>query len=109
MRYYKEDGRHSIESSQPVEIPLENALAEIEGFPSGSEENFVGFVNDANVSVQFIRHGTEQWLVDAPVVEAGKFAYSLEGEATTAEVKEIVRRFAQGEFWRGVVRLVRPK
>jgi hypothetical protein len=39
----------------------------------------MGFVNDANEIVQFIRHGTEQWLVDAPVVEAGKFAYSLQG------------------------------
>jgi hypothetical protein len=96
MRYYKDDGRDSIESSQPVEIPVEDALAEIEGFPEGAEENFIGFVNDGNENVQFIRHGREQWLVDAPMVEAGKFAYSLQGEATTAEVKEIVRRFAQG-------------
>lgn len=95
MKMYKDDGKEYIPADSPTEINLREALREIEEFPI-SEEGFIGFINERDESIQFIRFDEDDWLIDVPFLENEKYAYSLQDDIDHSLVKEITTRF----FWR---------
>ena len=105
MKYYKDDGKDRVREK---EITLETALMEIERFPSIKQfdGNFIGFTKSKEDTIQFIREEKDNWLIDVPVFENGKFSYSLnDSELTTEKVKEIVKRFFSGGKWQSLCNL----
>ena len=54
MKYYKEGGTKSIDGNNPQEISLAAAFREIDDFVF-NEGNFIGFINDKEKIIQFIR------------------------------------------------------
>ena len=105
MKYYKDDGKDQIREK---EITLETALMEMERFSSKEQfdGNFIGFTKSKEETIQFIREEKDNWLIDVPVLENGKYSYSLnDRELTTEKVKEIVTRFFLGEDWQSVCNL----
>lgn len=106
MKYYKNDGKEYIDGRKPKEITLEVALQEIENIPFSVRDNFIGFINEKGETIQFPRYEKDNWLIDVPVFENGKFAYSLNcTDLTTEKVKEIVRRFFLDENWQSLCNL----
>ncbi|TFF94229.1 MAG: hypothetical protein EU544_04750 [Promethearchaeota archaeon] len=60
--------------------------------------NFIGFINEADETVQFIRISRDNWLVDIPIVVKGKYDHSLrKEELTTEHVESIVAEFFKGK------------
>jgi hypothetical protein len=99
MKFYKEDGKENIGSTKPLDITLETALKEIESLPE-VEGNFIGFINDEEETIQFVRFDDE-WLIDVPVIEKGKYAYSLQDSGlSTGTVNSITKAFFIGDDWR---------
>src|SRR5713226_2083109 len=70
------------------------------------EGNFVGFANDLDETLQFIRVEQDEWLVDVPVYVEKKYAdYSMKGVATTLQVRRMVKLFFEAGDWKRVVDL----
>ena len=108
MKYYKEDGKTSVGSNKPEEITLEAALQEIDKLPDEEivDDNFIGFTNEKKETVQFIRREQNSWFLDAPILENGKFVYSLqETDVTTEKVKDVVKKFYSEENWKSLCNL----
>lgn len=100
MKYYKDDGKERINETKPRECSIENALKEIDAFPT-PDGNFIGFVNEKDETIQFHKNQEDAWVLDVPVVENGYFIYSLkDDDLTTEKVKSIVTKFFSGENWR---------
>lgn len=105
MKYYKDDGKEYTDGNKPKEINLEVALKEVDKLPT-TEGNFIGFVKEKEETIQFVRFEKDGWLIDVPVFEKGKYAYSLnDTELTTEKVKEIVKKFFLGENWQSLCNL----
>ena len=107
MKYYKEDGKTSVGSNKPEEITLESALQEIDQLPDEEivDDNFIGFINGKE-TVQFIRREKDNWFLDAPILENGKFSHSLqETDLTTEKVKNVVKKFYSEENWKSLCTL----
>jgi hypothetical protein len=107
LKYYKDDGK---ERFRDREVTLENALLELDNLPSIEEydRNFIGFTKSREETVQFIRNEKENWLIDRPVFENGKFTHSFhDDKLATGKVKEIVKRFFSGQDWQSLVNLRR--
>jgi hypothetical protein len=108
MKYYKNDGKECIDGRKPKEITLEVALQEIENLPFTVRDNFIGFINEKGETIQFPRYEKDNWLIDVPVIEKGRFACSLnDSDLTTEKVKEIVKKFFLGENWQSLCNLKR--
>jgi hypothetical protein len=100
LRYYKDDGKENINETKPRESSIENALKEIDAFPT-TEGNFIGFINEKDETIQFHKNEEDAWVIDVPVVENGYFVFSLkDDDLTTEKVKIIVKKFFLGENWR---------
>ncbi len=99
MKYYKDDGKERINETNLREISIENALKEIDVFPT-TEGNFIGFINEKDETIQFHKKEENAWVLDVPVVENGYFIYNLkDDDLTTEKVKIIVKKFFLGENW----------
>ncbi len=104
MKYYKDDGKEHIEGTKPKEISLADALEEIGKFPT-VEGNFIGFVNEKDETVQFIKDGEDSWLIDVPVMKNGEFASLQDSDLKTEKVQAIVKKFFAGEDYRSMCNL----
>ena len=60
MKYYKDDGKELINQTNPRESSLENALKEIDAFPT-SDGNFIGFINEKDETIQFHKNAEDAW------------------------------------------------
>lgn len=60
MKYYKNDAE---KNSEDKEISLDFALEEIDK-ESTNKDNFIGFTNENGETIQFIRGGEDDWLID---------------------------------------------
>jgi hypothetical protein len=100
LKYYKDDGKENINETNSRESSIENALKEIDAFPT-TEGNFIGFINEKDETIQFHKNEEDAWVLDVPVVEDGYFIYSLtDDDLSTEKVKIIVKKFFLGENWR---------
>lgn len=107
MKYYKDDGKERIHDTEPMESSIENALKEIDAFPT-TEGNFIGFINEEDETIQFHKSEEDAWVLDLPAVENGYFLYSpKDDDLTTEKVKIIVKKFFLGENWRFLCRLTK--
>lgn len=107
MKYYKDDGKERINETEPRESSIDNALKEIDAFPS-TEGNFIGFINDKDETIQFHRNEEDAWVLDVPVVENGYFICSLkDDDLTTEKVKIIIKKFFLGENWQSLFSLTK--
>ena len=107
MKYYKNDGIEYIDGTKPKEVTIEVALKEVDRLPT-TEDNFIGFINEKEDTIQFSRYEEDSWLLDVPILENGKFAYSLQNsDLTTEKVKEIAKKFFLGENWQSLCSLKR--
>lgn len=105
MKYYKNAGKEYIDQDKPKEVSLEIALREVDNLPV-TEGNFIGFTDEKAATIQFIHLEPNSWLIDVPVIEKGKFVYSLQDQdLTTENVKGIVRKFFSGENWQTLCNL----
>jgi hypothetical protein len=93
LRFYKDDGKEYIGAESPKEVTLEVALKEIDKFPT-IDDNFIGFVNEKEEAIQFVRFEENAWLTDAPILEKRTLARV---RLTTEKVKDIVKKFFVGE------------
>jgi len=100
MKMYKD-------REKDMKVTLEEALTEVDKFPI-VEGSFLGFFNERNETIQFIRFRQDQWLIDVPVLKGGKYVYSLQDEVKHSQVKEIVTRFFQGKDWKSLCNLRKP-
>ena len=99
MKYFKNDKEKSI----PSEVILDFALKEID---ITKQTDFIGFINEKEETIQFIRGGEDDWLIDVPVLEKGEYAYSLHDcGLKTEKVKEIVKEFCLNQDWRSLCKL----
>lgn len=102
MKFFKEDGKEYISGDSPKEVTLEVALKEIDKLPM-VEGNFIGFINEKEETIQFIRFEENNWLIDVPIFEKDAYSCSLQDDdLTTEKVKEIVRKFFSGENWKSL-------
>ena len=107
MKYYKNDGKEYIDGTKPREVTIEIALQEVDRLPT-TEDNFIGFINEKDETIQFARYEDGDWLIDVPILEKNKCSYSLQDSGlTTEKVKEIVRKFFLGEDWQFLCSLKR--
>ena len=110
MKWFVNSLRKYIPSSDPEKIRLEEALKELELLPSIKEfsDNFIGFVNEKEETVQFIRREKDVWLLDIPITEDGIYSHSINEELTLAKVKDVVFLFFQGVPSKKVLDALRP-
>jgi hypothetical protein len=107
LRFYKDDGKEYVSGESPKRVTLEIALTEIDKLPI-VEGNFIGFVNEKEETIQFIRFEENAWLIDVPIYEKGTYSYSLQDlDLTTEKVKDIVKQFFLGENWKSSLNLKR--
>jgi len=107
MKYYK-NGNISVDSGKPEEITMEIALQEIDKLPDEEEmdDNFIGFINEKKETIQFIRREQDNWFMDVPVLQNGKFSHSLQDDDLTTEmVRDVTKRFFLGEDWKSLCNL----
>jgi hypothetical protein len=105
LKYYKDDGKENICENKPIEVTLEKALKEVDNSPT-TEGNYIGFTNEKDETIQFIRFEENGWIIDVPVTKKGKLAYSLQDDnLTTEKVKDIVKKFFSGENWQSLCNL----
>ena len=99
LRMHLNSPARHIPSKEAIKVSLDDALAEMDVFPSYEEYKggFIGFINDNGESLQFIRFGEDSWFVDAPFVKRGDYAFSRQIEITYTTARSIVERFFQGE------------
>jgi hypothetical protein len=89
---------------------VEIALTEIDKIPlvDDVDDSFIGFVNEKEETIQFVRFEENAWVIDVPIFEKGIFSYSLgDDHLTTEKVKDIVKKFSAGEDWKSSLNLTR--
>ena len=107
VRFYRQDGKEDICYEEAKTISLEDALGYVESHPVNEGDDvgyFIGFINEKDEEVQFVRFDTEDWMVDASIQKHDKLE-SWQGDANTSQVKQIVSLFANGKGWQKVVKL----
>jgi hypothetical protein len=102
LRFYKDDGKQYISGDAPKEISLEAALAEVDRLPFEEDgSRFIGFANEKEETIRFLRFEENSRLIDVPIDEEGSYSYSLQDDDLTTEgVKDVVRKFFAGENWK---------
>ena len=91
--------------TEETAVNLSKAIEAVENH-TWKQGNFVGFVNDLDETLQFIRAEEDEWLVDVPVYVDARYAdYSMKAVACTLQVKQMVRLFFEGGKWKEVVEL----
>lgn len=109
IKMFLEKKGKSTSADEKLEVTLEIALKVIEQFPpqkSSGESSFVGFSNKNNETIRFIRFEENDWLIDYPVFEGGKYVHSLQDEGLSKEkVKQIVEKFSNEEDWKSLCNL----
>ncbi len=100
MKYFTNS---TEKSSEDKEISLDFAFKEIDK-ESTNEGNFIGFTDDNGETIQFIREGEDNWLLDVPTPEKEYVALQDSG-LTTEKVKEIVKLFSLNQNWRSLCEL----
>ncbi|RLI14477.1 MAG: hypothetical protein DRO43_03880 [Candidatus Hecatellales archaeon] len=90
MKFYINTPQKDIPYDRPSSITVEEALREIDAFPTIEEfeEGFIGFENDRGETIQFLRLEKDKWLIDMPLPEEKA---SLQGETTTTQTKTIIK------------------
>ncbi len=66
MKMYKEGGEENIPQDRPTDTNMKRALKQPDKHPT-VEGNFIGFVNEEDETVQFIRFDKNRWLIDVPI------------------------------------------
>ncbi len=97
LKYFKNDKEKSI----PSEVILDFALKEID---ITKQTDFIGFINEKEETIQFIREGKDDWVIDVPTPEKEYVALQDLG-LTTDKVKEIVKAFFLNQDWRSLCEL----
>ncbi len=103
MKYFINSRKKKIKSKRAKQIALPDALMLIDQFPYLQEfkNGFIGFVNDKNETIQFIRDEYNSWILDFPFLVDAKYQYSYQdNELTTKSVKLIVEAFFEGKDWK---------
>ena len=111
MKMFLNTDKQFIDGSSPVETTLDKALSYINEHPSDKvcEDNHIGFENHNGEVIQFIRF-SDGWIIDVPVLKDGVYSHSLQdNELDTVKVKEIVKRYYNGENWRQICNLTSTK
>jgi hypothetical protein len=105
------DGERIIDPNSPIRVSIETAVEELLRIPHQDDFDgaFIGFSNDYDETIQFIRFDDDSWLIDVPVLdEDGNYQYSLQDmNLRTYHVKQIIENFNDGEEWKGLIRLSR--
>jgi hypothetical protein len=70
LKYFKNAGKEYIDPGKPKEVSLEIALREVDNLPV-TEDDFIGFTNEKEATIQFIRFEPNGWLIDVPVIKDG--------------------------------------
>lgn len=110
LKFYKDDGKESINGDSPKEISLDAFLKEVEKIPQSYEGNFIGLINDKDETIQFVRLEQDLWLIDVPILKENIYLYSLEDDnLTTEKVKQISRNFFNETDWKSLCNLQLPK
>ncbi|MDH5595654.1 MAG: hypothetical protein OEY40_02935 [Candidatus Bathyarchaeota archaeon] len=105
MKMFKNDGKEHIPADNPIEVNLERALREVDKFPT-VEGNFIGFFNEKDETIHFMRGEENSWFIDVPIVEEDTYSYSLQdNDLTTEAVKGVIERFFRGEDWKPLCNL----
>ncbi|MFP3952003.1 MAG: hypothetical protein ACLFVP_07710 [Candidatus Bathyarchaeia archaeon] len=99
-----DDGEKYIPDDKPKEVNLEDAIKELNRFPT-FEGNFIGFYNNKGETLQFVRFYENEWLIDVPVVKDGNYAYSLQDTITHSKVIDIMNQFSQDKEWKSLCNL----
>jgi len=89
-----------IPASSPEPVSYASAVNLLREMPTDLEYdgNFIGFINEDDETVQFIRVSRDSWLMDIPIVVKGKYDHSLrKEELTTENVESIVAEFFKGK------------
>ena len=105
MKMFKDDGKERISADNPIEVYLERALREVDKFPT-VEGNFIGFINEKDETIHFVRFEDNSWFLDYPILEGDTYSYSLQDDDLTTEaVKCVIKRFFGGEDWKSLCNL----
>jgi len=62
----------------------------------------IGFINERDEAIQFIRFEEDDWLIDVPILQDEKYVYSLQDDINHSLVKEITIRFFQDKEWKNL-------
>jgi len=112
MKLFKNDGQQEISGDTPIDTTLKTALTEIEMFPIEEQQqgSFIGFINEKNETIQFIRFTKDNWLIDVPLMKGKRYSHSLqESELSTKKVKQIVRKFFIKGDWKSECDFNKPQ
>lgn len=96
IKYYKDDGKESIEENSPVAIELDKALEEIQNLPSIEQYkgNIIGFINDRGDNIYFIRQESDMWMIDLPFSDEDDYSHMMSDDSlSTKAVQEIISTF----------------
>lgn len=105
MKMYCLTNDRDVSEQNALELSLEEALGEVDGFPSleqwegaDYQSPFLGFVNDQDEVVQFHMREGDSWEMDMPIVdrESGRAPLTLNVYVSTRDVKELVDSFFRG-------------
>ena len=105
MKMYCLTNDKHVSNEDPVELTLEQALREVDTFPSLEESHLpeqrapsLGFVNDDDEVIQFDMREGDSWGLDIPLVdrEHGRFVLSLNAWLSTLQVQKLVTTFFEG-------------
>ncbi|MDO8122923.1 MAG: hypothetical protein Q6364_00890 [Candidatus Hermodarchaeota archaeon] len=87
----------SIPGQKPKSINQNDALKELERIPPGTgTDYFIGFINEKEETIQFLRYAPDNWLIDIPILENGRMTHSHQKELKYSEVKQVVTDFFKG-------------
>ncbi len=103
MKYFVYSQEKEISADFPEELTIEQAMLVIDKHPAEDEFEgaFIGFVDDNDDTLQFIRMELDSWLLDHPVVHGGEYHYSYqEDNLTTEKIKTILTDFFGGNDWK---------
>lgn len=108
MKYFKDDLKTVISGENPEKIELEDALKQIESFPNG-EGNFIGFVNDNDESIQFIKCENNDWMIDIPIIEPGEFIKSKQTLISSDLTIDVIKKFFGGSSIEEIIKITKAR
>ncbi len=101
MQYYIEFSKEHISGDKSITIDLDTALFKVEEMINASEPNsFIGFINDADQTLQFQYINQDKWLMDEPILKNGQYISSRQTHLSSDQVKPRIEDFfnSQGEI-----------
>lgn len=108
IKMYIDSKFNYILSDDPIEINCETAVDEILKFPTSEEYDggFIGFENNRDEVIQFVRNHKDDWLIDVPINIEGHYSHSLQDNGlSTSDVLAIIRAFCHNDSWKGYCNL----